>query len=457
MGQAPSSSNVIQQGGGGSSRNKAVLDKLISIYMPSPDAAVKAVTGVVDSYTNFENGRVQRKALKEGVPVVKCFVSALTTHLQQKNYIDLLSTFLRTMNASAQWVQVLQGSSALEEIGRKIHGELQAQTGLMAAKMFAEQVDKTIRLETGSTASSPDHLYFLYHPDTDWHAEFYDRVRRDPLPNNFLGLSENLDSLVLWMLFLRRHMGQRNKEAWFHLIIPAYRPMLINEPVSFPEELYPLSITGYIHDSKPYVWFDLPNIDNVSPELLDIRHVGNLARPPSSWENAAVAGTGLGGALLTLGLTIGAAAASGPAAPLLAIPTCAAGLAGTMTGMFKVGGAFKDNSPRVLGQRRNTSGTLSASKVADSGVQNMEDVAIHSSTRKISTKRRSASRTKTRRALKGKESVNENQAVLEAPRPRPQTKSSASKPATSKPATKKNTPALVGASSGTNKSTHPAT
>ena len=138
---------------------------------------LSTVSGVIDTYTNFENGRAQRQALKEGIPMVKCFLSTLEAHFRQKNFLELLSTFLLATNTAAYWVEVLQGSSALEEIGRKIHREIEAQTGLMAAKIFAEQVDKTIRLETSSTTSSNSHLYFLYHPDTDWHAEFFSRVK----------------------------------------------------------------------------------------------------------------------------------------------------------------------------------------------------------------------------------------------------------------------------------------
>ncbi|KAK9622292.1 hypothetical protein V6Z98_006966 [Aspergillus fumigatus] len=359
--------------GSGAAKRNTTWDKLLSLPMLS---TIGSVTGIVDTYTNFENGRAQRQALKEGIPAVKCFLSALTAHFQQRNYLELLSTFLLAMNTTAYWVEVLQGSSALEEIGRKIHGELEAQTGLMAAKLFAAQVDKTIRYETGSAASSDGHLYFLYHPDTDWHAEFFDRVSRKPLPTTFLGMSENLDSLVVWMLFLRQHLGQKKKKTWFHLIIPAYRPMLIKEPLIFPEELYPLSITGYIHDSKPYVWFDLPTVDDVPSDQFDIRHIGNLSRPPSAWRDVAVAGMTVGGPALTFGAVVGASALSAAAAPIVAPAVMVAGLYGT----FAARRAFEGDTPRVLGQAPESA---SPSDIDDSNNGDEEEMTIHAATRRV--------------------------------------------------------------------------
>ncbi|KAL4931859.1 uncharacterized protein BDV17DRAFT_227441 [Aspergillus undulatus] len=288
MGQTQSS--VKKKGSGGKKGRKAGKagwgwENLLSIKM----AWWTAIPEGFNAYTKFENGRVKRRemalngeAFREGIPTVKCFLSALTKHLAQQNYLELISTFLMTMNTVATWVEVLQGNSALEHIGQKIHGELQAQTGLMAAKAFAEQVEKTIRHE----ASDPDHFYFLYHPDTDWHAEYFDRVKRERLPDNFLGLSANLDSIVVWMLFLRRHLAAKKKKVRFHLIIPAYRPMLVREPLAFPHEVYPLSIKGFIHDSKPYVWFNLPTIDDVptnnlrSSTLAIYIGLRALGRPP---------------------------------------------------------------------------------------------------------------------------------------------------------------------------------
>ncbi|KAF2194015.1 hypothetical protein K469DRAFT_189668 [Zopfia rhizophila CBS 207.26] len=88
---------------------------------------------------------------------------------------------------------------------------------------------------------------------TDPTGYFFDIVSRNPLPPNLLGISENLDALCLWMTFLRRYLDKHDKKVRFHLTIPAYRPMLIKDPLIFPEKLFPLTIQGLVHNSKEYV------------------------------------------------------------------------------------------------------------------------------------------------------------------------------------------------------------
>lgn len=361
--------------GGKAGKGDWGLGNLLNIEM-----VLTAIPEGFNAYTNFQNGRVKRRemslngeAFREGIPTVKCFLTALTKNLAQQNYLELISTFLMTMNTVATWVEVLQGNSALEHIGHKIHGELQAQTGLMAAKAFAEQVEKTIRHE----ANDLDQFYFLYHPDTDWHAEYFDRVKRERLPDNFLGLSENLDSIVVWMLFLRRHLAAKKKKAQFHLIIPAYRPMLIREPLAFPHEVYPLSIKGFIHDSKHYVWFNLPTIDDVPAEQLEIHHIGNLYRPSSTLEEIAAPVTFMAGGLLTMGATM----ATAVFAPPLAIPVWTAGAASTVAGANAVERMVTEAPPRVLGSARNADSIPNegASDDTDAG----EDFTFHATTRRV--------------------------------------------------------------------------
>ncbi|EXJ59324.1 uncharacterized protein A1O5_12205 [Cladophialophora psammophila CBS 110553] len=86
------------------------------------------------------------------------------------------------MSAVAQFVEILQGSSALEEVGQKIHCELEAQRGLTAPKTFTKQVQNVIFHETPVAHEDGNrHLYFLYHPDIDWRGYFLDIVSRKPL------------------------------------------------------------------------------------------------------------------------------------------------------------------------------------------------------------------------------------------------------------------------------------
>ncbi|GIC92980.1 uncharacterized protein Aud_009459 [Aspergillus udagawae] len=289
------------------------------------------------------------EAFRDGIPTVKCFVSVLATYFQRRNYLELFYAFIAGSNAAVYWLDVLQGSSALEEIGRKIHRELQAQTGLSAPTAFARQVDKSIRHEIHNTPPGGKHIYFLYHPDTDWHAEFFDHAKHDPLPQNFLGLSDNLDSLCAWMLFLRQQLDEDGTQARFYILIPAYRPMVVKEPLDFPKQLFPLTVRGDIHDSKPYVWFNLPAIGNVSSDLLSLERIGNLSSP-NEWESLASVAAGVGTTWCGVLASYAVVAASGPLAPLAAVGCFAGAIAAGRCAQEGVESMFASDGPRILGQ-----------------------------------------------------------------------------------------------------------
>ncbi|KIW94570.1 uncharacterized protein Z519_04546 [Cladophialophora bantiana CBS 173.52] len=197
---------------------------------------------------------------------IQTCADSLATFFKRKNAFELFSAFLNGMSVVAQFVEVLQGSSALEEIGQKIHRELEAQTGLTAPKTFTKQVHKVIVHETSlAHEDGARHFHFLYHHDTDWRGYFFDIVSREPLPPNLLSVSENLDPLCLWMAFLRQYIDEHDKKTRFHLIIPAYRPLVIKDPLIFPADLFPFTVQGLVHDSKAYVWLNLPTMTKPPP------------------------------------------------------------------------------------------------------------------------------------------------------------------------------------------------
>ena len=143
------------------------------------------------------------------------------------------------------------------------------QTSLDAPEKFANQVYRYIQHEAKNTVDVNDkrkHLYFLYHPDTDWLPHFYHLAEQEPLSRKFYGMSENLAALCLWMRFLRIvfnaqegvNPGKRGKDVVFHLLIPAYRPFVIKEPLDFSDVLQPLCVHGLIHNVEPYVQINLP-------------------------------------------------------------------------------------------------------------------------------------------------------------------------------------------------------
>ncbi|KAK3942412.1 hypothetical protein QBC46DRAFT_380160 [Diplogelasinospora grovesii] len=345
-------------------------DTVVNIPLTVFESITAGVKNLAESYSTIQNGRVQREqttlngqAVRDAIPSVKAFLNGVSIHLKHRNVLEMFQTFLMGANTVAYWVNVLQGDAATQEIGKLIHGELEARTGLEAPAKFARQVDVTIREQMASTRPADDDkaqdIFFLYHPDTDWHGEFFRIAQANPLPANFLGMSENLDAIVIWMLFLRRNLRKNAKEARFHLIVPAYRPTLIKDPLVFPGELYPFTIRGLVHNCKPLVWFDLPTIDDVPPHLFELRHIGNLSKPPSEWRKPAAAAaavtTGGVGIAASAGLTMAAIPILGPLAPLAGV-IC---IGGTVASMMAAGERydqvnqmFKRPAPRLLGQRR---------------------------------------------------------------------------------------------------------
>ncbi|EEQ91474.2 uncharacterized protein BDCG_06594 [Blastomyces dermatitidis ER-3] len=320
------------------------------------------VKDIWEGYNSERNGRVYRDemrktgdAVRQGIPSIQTCAQSLAVFFKRKNAFDLFSAFLDGLRVVAQFVEVLQGRSALEEIGRDIHRELQAQTGLKAPKTFAKQVYKVIRHQTSLLhEDGVPHFYFLYHPDTDWHGYFFDIVSQNPLPPNLLGVSENLDALCLWMIFLRQHLDRDdNRRARFHLIIPAYRPMLIKDPLIFPDKLFPLTVQGLKHDSKEYVWFNLPTLNDTHAYSLDLKDVGNIYQPPSNGQDAAAATTFAASTAGWIGITLWATSLAAPIlAPFVLMGSGVSGMVGAVQATKHVHESFKQKLPRVLGQQR---------------------------------------------------------------------------------------------------------
>ncbi|AEO70718.1 uncharacterized protein THITE_2132160 [Thermothielavioides terrestris NRRL 8126] len=215
---APRASSQRKRAEAAKSTSDSWGDTIIPILFKSFEIATNGVKNIVDGYNTFRNAQVHRaetkvngQAMRGVVPDMKAFLRGLSTYVKQRNVLE---------------PNIPDGSQYYRQTP-VIHGELEAQTGLEAPRKFARQVDMTIREQMASTPSgSTRDIFFLYHPDTDRHGEFFDT--------------------------------RSVKRARFHLIIPAYRPMLIIDPLIFPEELYPLTIRGLVHNSQPLVWFDLP-------------------------------------------------------------------------------------------------------------------------------------------------------------------------------------------------------
>ena len=224
------------------------------------------------------------------LPAIEAFQNNIRRYLKNPdNWAHLFHVFLAAAGPVAMGVlQVLQGSSQLEQIGIKMHGELQAHTGLDAPEKFSRIVLHYLESETSTVhGDALDHLYFLYHPDTDWHGWFWHRMEGRQFPKNFIGMSEHLELLCAFMLFTRRNLRRSRRRARLHLLIPSYRPMAVSQPYAFAEELFPMTVHGVRHDAQTRVWLNLPTMVGVPSdrfELKDVENIAALPKPPTFWQ-----------------------------------------------------------------------------------------------------------------------------------------------------------------------------
>ncbi|KAI8411568.1 hypothetical protein FOFC_08162 [Fusarium oxysporum] len=116
--------------------------------------------------------------------------------------------------------------------------------------------------------------------------------------------------------------------AVFHLVIPAYYPLVMDHPIAFADELLPLVITGGRHRGTDLVWFALRRYHN--EERLYLNFIGLL---PHRGGTPAIVG-GLVGFFGSLVCAIGCVVASAvfPPCALAVGPVLASGVASWTVG-----------------------------------------------------------------------------------------------------------------------------
>ncbi|KID95150.1 hypothetical protein MAJ_08881, partial [Metarhizium majus ARSEF 297] len=305
-------------------------------------------SSVLQAWDNHQTGAEMRRQMRESGPIIRTTVGAVSSYIGHRQRFERWSMFVSGLGVTAQFLDVWQGvraQTALEKVGARIADNAEAQTGLIAPKKFAEQVHHFVSQQT--TRNWPDrkrrHVFFLYHPDTDWDPAYFHRTRdqngQSRISHRFLGMSENLDALVVWMRFMKETMSNQGTRVHIHLLVPAYRPMLIGEALTFPDCLLPLTIHGHIHNSKPYVWLNLPNPQR-RLYLVDVPNLADLAPEESDGS--------MFGLLIGAAATLSAGFWGGPPA---AAGTGASYFAHMMNNQNRSQRPFISNAePRVLGQ-----------------------------------------------------------------------------------------------------------
>ncbi|RGP79321.1 hypothetical protein FLONG3_2550 [Fusarium longipes] len=104
------------------------------------------------------------------------------------------------------------------------------------------------------------HYFYVWHPNNDWYTAFEERQAENALGPNFGGYHHDLPTLYLRMRADRQALIETTefgRTAVFHLVIPAYQPLVVDSAFKFAEELFPLMVTGTRHRGTDMVWLAL--------------------------------------------------------------------------------------------------------------------------------------------------------------------------------------------------------
>ncbi|KAG4269152.1 hypothetical protein FPRO04_12225 [Fusarium proliferatum] len=133
---------------------------------------------------------------------------------------------------------LLDVASAIKRVGASLDG---IRSELATANVAKNEMAAVDRAQDGQR-----HFY-VWHPDSDWHPAFEGRQVEDPLGPAFGGYHHDLATICLRMRADRQALiatTDYGPAAVFHLVIPAYSPLVMDHPIAFADELLPLVVIG---------------------------------------------------------------------------------------------------------------------------------------------------------------------------------------------------------------------
>ncbi|KAF9767826.1 hypothetical protein IL306_014946 [Fusarium sp. DS 682] len=282
----------------GAGKGPDVMQQLAEIpfnaeaYLQAKAAQAKALDAEASETGEGEDVvEVEYEGTRPYVPTVHAHLKGVDKVCRNGEWSKPLQRFLTRLQLGTNNLSVIYDSD-LQNVGIEPPEETESWVEQSEPSKFAGHVYRFLGRQCRS-ASSDRHLYLLYHPDAEWHADFYDLLQDKPLPSNFLGFSDNLDALVAFVRFIRKRLGKRADNAMFHLLIPSSRPIAIRDALEFPD-LGDLVIHGESHGGSNYVWVNLPTYDDYPANLL-LKHVENAVRGESPWKTTATVSTAIGG------------------------------------------------------------------------------------------------------------------------------------------------------------------
>ncbi|KAF4331709.1 hypothetical protein FBEOM_14525 [Fusarium beomiforme] len=208
---------------------------------------------------------------------------------------------------------------------------------------FRAYVHRFVQNEMAAVDGTQDgqhHFFYVWHPDSDWYPNFEGRQAEDPLGPAFRGYHHDLATICLRMRADREALiatTDYGHVAVFHLVIPAYYPLVMDHPIAFADELLPLVVTGGRHRGTDLVWLALYRSPN-----RERPHLNFVSLLPQNDGNLAMTGgyVGFVGSLFGLAGCGLASAAFPPCAPVAAalcepfVATMIAGATTTWSGVI---------------------------------------------------------------------------------------------------------------------------
>ncbi|KAL4747562.1 hypothetical protein BDW72DRAFT_196638 [Aspergillus terricola var. indicus] len=190
--------------------------------------------------------------------------------------------------AAYHGVQALKLIAAhLENIGQ----EIKVLTTLAAMEVVPRHKHDVISKGLNKRYNAnKSHWLFAYHPDAFWTPAFCRIVAKHRLGPRFVGYTNQLDSLFLFLLATRkqiekeerqaRRQGKRLRLVKFHVLIPVHQLTVITEYLEFPEGLGDFVVEGRTYGNQKRAWLNVPHRQE---QFLD--GIGNWKPPlPSAWD-----------------------------------------------------------------------------------------------------------------------------------------------------------------------------
>ncbi|KAF4502762.1 hypothetical protein FAGAP_987 [Fusarium agapanthi] len=251
------------------------------------------------------------KEMQEAVPKLLQIIEQKEIRLVT-NAFNSTPTFISSFQAAATVAVpliLLDIAQSIKRIGASLDGIKDELAILNIARVqgwaengFGTYVHRFVRNEMAPVegrTKGESHFFYVWNPDTDWYPDFERIQRQDPLGPNFGGYHHDLATICVRMRADRQALlatTEDNSNVVFHLIIPTYYPIVIDTPIVFAAELFPLTITGSRHRGTDLVWFNLNDPRFPRPQLEFIGQLPLVMNKISEGANVTFLGSFCGGA-----------------------------------------------------------------------------------------------------------------------------------------------------------------